>query len=39
MRGLIAIAFAVLAFTWPGVTLATLVVVFGFYAFWTARFR
>jgi uncharacterized membrane protein HdeD (DUF308 family) len=31
MRGLIAIAFAVLAFTWPGVTLATLVVLFGFY--------
>lgn len=32
MRGLIAIAFALLAFTWPGVTLATLVVLFGFYA-------
>jgi uncharacterized membrane protein HdeD (DUF308 family) len=32
IRGLIAIAFALLAFTWPGVTLATLVVLFGFYA-------
>ena len=32
MRGLIAIAFAVIAFTWPGVTLTTLVLLFGFYA-------
>jgi uncharacterized membrane protein HdeD (DUF308 family) len=32
LRGLIAIAFAVLAFTWPGVTVATLVLLFGFYA-------
>jgi len=32
LRGLIAIAFAVIAFTWPGVTLATLVLLFGFYA-------
>jgi uncharacterized membrane protein HdeD (DUF308 family) len=32
LRGLIAIAFAVLAFTWPGVTLATLVLLFGIYA-------
>lgn len=32
LRGLIAIAFAVLAFTWPVVTLATLVLLFGIYA-------
>jgi uncharacterized membrane protein HdeD (DUF308 family) len=32
LRGLIAIAFGVLAFTWPGITLATLVLLFGFYA-------
>ena len=32
IRGLVAIAFGVLAFTWPGVTLATLVLLFGFYA-------
>jgi uncharacterized membrane protein HdeD (DUF308 family) len=32
MRGLIAIAFGVLAFAWPGVTLATLVLLFGCYA-------
>jgi uncharacterized membrane protein HdeD (DUF308 family) len=32
LRGLIAIAFAVLAFTWPGVTVATLVLLFGIYA-------
>ena len=29
LRGLIAIAFAVLAFTWPVVTVATLVLLFG----------
>jgi uncharacterized membrane protein HdeD (DUF308 family) len=32
LRGLIAIAFAVLAFMWPAVTVATLVLLFGFYA-------
>jgi uncharacterized membrane protein HdeD (DUF308 family) len=30
LRGLVAIAFGVIAFTWPGVTLATLVLLFGF---------
>ena len=32
IRGIVAIAFGVLAFTWPSVTLATLVVLFGCYA-------
>ena len=32
LRGIVAIAFGVLAFAWPGVTLATLVLMFGFYA-------
>jgi uncharacterized membrane protein HdeD (DUF308 family) len=32
LRGLIAIAFGVLAFMWPSVTLATLVLLFGCYA-------
>ena len=32
LRGLIAIAFAVLAFTWPAVTVTTLVLLFGIYA-------
>ena len=32
LRGIIAIVFGALAFTWPGVTLATLVLLFGFYA-------
>lgn len=32
LRGIVAIAFGVLAFTWPGVTVATLVLLFGFYA-------
>jgi uncharacterized membrane protein HdeD (DUF308 family) len=31
LRGLIAIAFALIAFTRPGVTVATLVLIFGFY--------
>lgn len=31
-RGLLAIAFGVLAFLWPGLTLASLVLVFGAYA-------
>jgi uncharacterized membrane protein HdeD (DUF308 family) len=33
LRGVIAIAFGVLAFTWPVLTLATLVLLFGLYAF------
>ena len=33
LRGIVAIAFGVLAFTWPVLTLATLVLLFGFYAF------
>jgi uncharacterized membrane protein HdeD (DUF308 family) len=33
LRGVVAIAFGVLAFTWPVLTLATLVLLFGFYAF------
>jgi uncharacterized membrane protein HdeD (DUF308 family) len=33
IRGVVAIAFGALAFSWPGVTLATLVVLFGCYAF------
>ena len=32
LRGIVAITFGVLAFTWPGVTVATLVLLFGFYA-------
>ena len=32
LRGIVAIVFAVLAFAWPGVTLATLILLFGFYA-------
>lgn len=32
LRGVIAIAFGALAFTWPGVTLGMLVLLFGFYA-------
>jgi uncharacterized membrane protein HdeD (DUF308 family) len=32
LRGIIAIAFAVLAFAWPGVTLGALVLLFGSYA-------
>ena len=32
LRGLTAIAFGLLAFAWPGVTLARLVVLFGIYA-------
>jgi uncharacterized membrane protein HdeD (DUF308 family) len=32
IRGIVAIAFGVAAFTWPGVTLATLVLLFGCYA-------
>jgi uncharacterized membrane protein HdeD (DUF308 family) len=32
LRGVVAIAFGVLAFSWPGVTLATLVLLFGAYA-------
>ena len=32
LRGIIAITFGALAFTWPGVTVATLVLLFGFYA-------
>ena len=33
LRGLAAIAFGVLAFVWPAITLATLVLLFGIYAF------
>ena len=32
LRGIIGIIFGVLAFTWPGVTLAMLVLLFGAYA-------
>ncbi|HWB86002.1 MAG TPA: HdeD family acid-resistance protein [Bryobacteraceae bacterium] len=32
LRGLIAIAFGVIAFTWPRATIATLVLLFGLYA-------
>ena len=32
LRGLVAIVFGILAFTWPGVTLATLVLLFAIYA-------
>lgn len=32
LRGIVAIAFGVLAFTWPAVTLRILVMLFGFYA-------
>lgn len=32
LRGVIAIIFGILAFVWPGITLAALVFLFGFYA-------
>jgi uncharacterized membrane protein HdeD (DUF308 family) len=32
LRGVLAIAFGILAFVWPGITLASLVLVFGAYA-------
>jgi len=32
LRGIVAITFGVLAFAWPGVTVATLVLLFGSYA-------
>jgi uncharacterized membrane protein HdeD (DUF308 family) len=33
LRGLVAIAFGVFAFAWPGVTLASLVLIFGAFSF------
>jgi uncharacterized membrane protein HdeD (DUF308 family) len=38
LRGLVAILFGVLAFGWPGVTAATLVMLFGFYALFDGIF-
>ena len=32
LRGICAVAFGILAFTWPGITLAALILVFGVYA-------
>jgi len=38
LRGLVAILFGVLAFGWPGVTAATLVMLFGFYVLFDGIF-
>jgi uncharacterized membrane protein HdeD (DUF308 family) len=33
VRGVVAILFGILAYAWPGITLATLIILFGAYAF------
>ncbi len=38
LRGLIAIAFGIVAFIWPGLTFQVLVLLFGAFAFWDGLF-